>query len=136
MNIAASPRALYFTDHTAGNFAPGIPGGLSVEIIGMTVDHHSSPNDIPDAKPVGQHRKVRPPIAAQQRRKIPRMPGMGGTPGIIVASGLREPGAITAAAFMDMQRKEPCLRIRKTENIRSHQDPLAMGVKFYCSVNC
>ena len=50
---------------TAGNFLSGIAGGLRVEVIGITVDHHSPSNNFIHEKPICFHGQICMSLACQ-----------------------------------------------------------------------
>ncbi len=85
---------------------PCISGGLSLEIIRVTVDHNGPAYDIAYAKPPGQHLTVSLAVIAEQRRKITGVMGMCCPYRIVMTARVWKAAAAAVAAFMDMESKE------------------------------
>lgn len=106
-----------------GNFLSCVSGGLSLEIVRLTVYHNGSANDIAYAKPTGQHLTVSPAIVTEQRRKVAGVPGMRCSVWIKMTTCVWKAAAAAVITLVDMKCKEARLRIRQATYICDHQRP-------------
>lgn len=104
-----------------------------MKIIWMTVDHHRTPDHLRDTKSVGQHRHLSFSPIGQQRRQIACVVGMLLHCGVIVPAGIRKTCSLTVAPFMNMEREETGLRIRKSFDLCRYQSPAALLRKLHSS---
>lgn len=85
-------------DLTAGDPLSRFSRGLRGKIIGIGMNDHGFPKDLPDGKPVGEKNLEGVAAVAEQGRQVARVIGMGAGAGVIVGQGackrlLRSPAA-------------------------------------------
>ena len=96
-----------FADDAAADLRPGVSGGLGVEIVRPGVDDHEAPDHVLYTEAAGDYRLIDSALAAQQRRQIPGVEGMGAALRIIVPAGVGKALPRTIPFFMDMEGKKP-----------------------------
>ena len=96
-----------FADHAAADFGPGVSGGLGMQIVRPGVDDHGAADHVLNAEAAGDHRQIGSALAAQQRRQVPGVEGMGAALRIIVPAGVGKALPRTIPFFMDMEGKKP-----------------------------
>lgn len=102
----ASEKRPPFSDHSAGYLFSGVTGGLRIEVIGITVDHHCSSNNFIHTKPICFHGQVCVALACQQRRQIACVFRMYLTRWIIMASCSRKVSPGAAFPLVNMESEE------------------------------
>lgn len=96
-----------FANDAAADFGPGVSGGLGMQIVRPGVDDHRAADHVLYAETAGDHRQIGPALAAQQRRQVPGVEGMGAALRIIVPAGVGKALPRTIPFFMDMEGKKP-----------------------------
>lgn len=92
-----------------GNFLSCVSGGLSLEIVRLTVYHNGSAYDIVYTKTTRQHLAVSSAVITEQRRKITGVPGMTCSVWIKMTTCVWKAAAAAVITLVDMKSKEASL---------------------------
>ena len=90
----------------AADLRPGVSDGLEVEIVRPGVDDHGAPEHVLYTEAAGDYRQLGSALAAQQRRQIPGVEGMGAALRIIVPAGVGEALSGAIPLFVDMEGED------------------------------